>query len=284
MNEQQLRCFKAAAESESMNKAAVLLSTSVTAVKRHIDSLEAELGVPLLFRTNHGLRLTDMGKEFLPFAGKILREIADEKQKLTQIADKQKKVIRIGYDNVQVRDTMFIDACATDLAIHPDVQIVTRETPHFDTELFDLFFGAGYDHNLDIRAHLLVNMPITCILRDTDPRAEKDVIELEDLDLKSTIFPPEQMLAYTEPSLAKCLGSHAQYMNLRQYSTPATTVILGNKVIVYIGYEPQTGRVCQRQLAGFTFRYQCYSYQIENKETVKDFVKYIQKFYREKLG
>ena len=283
MNEQQLRCFKATAEQKSMTKAAAQLSLSVPSVKRSLDSLESDLGHTLLERTNRGIVLTEAGKEFLSFTTQVLSMLSEERKKLEEIDSRQRKIIRVGYDNVFVRDMVFMDACATYLEQHPYIQIQPLESPRFDTERFDLFFGDGYDETLDIKAHFLGWLPITCIMKQSDPRAQLEKVPLSALDLRSTLFPPVQMLKYTEPSLAEALGPSAAYQELRSYTPPASSVILAGKVIVYLGFELQNTQVCQRPLQGFRFRYRCYSYRIEEKPHVSQFVKALQEYYRKRL-
>lgn len=61
-----LRSFEAAARRESFTAAAAELSRTPAAVSHHVRSLESHLGFPLFERLGHGLRLTDMGRAYLP--------------------------------------------------------------------------------------------------------------------------------------------------------------------------------------------------------------------------
>jgi DNA-binding transcriptional LysR family regulator len=75
-----VRIFLAVAEAGSLSKASARLRISQPTVGRHIDELEAELGVVLLLRTARGAQLTDRGHELARVAsplaegmGKFLR-------------------------------------------------------------------------------------------------------------------------------------------------------------------------------------------------------------------
>jgi DNA-binding transcriptional LysR family regulator len=62
-----LRYFVAVAETLDFTKAATRLHLAQPALSRQVADLEDELGVDLLRRTSHGVRLTAEGKFFLAF-------------------------------------------------------------------------------------------------------------------------------------------------------------------------------------------------------------------------
>ena len=64
----QLQVFLEAAERGSLRRAAEALNLTQPSVSARVRALEVDLGVPLFHRTARGVRLTDMGKTFLPFA------------------------------------------------------------------------------------------------------------------------------------------------------------------------------------------------------------------------
>lgn len=68
----QLRYFEVVAREGSLSRAAALLGVSQSLLTRHIQSLEHEFGLPLLYRHGHGMSLTDHGKTFLASATDIL--------------------------------------------------------------------------------------------------------------------------------------------------------------------------------------------------------------------
>lgn len=72
-----LRAFVAAADCGSLSSAARRLGATLSTVSRQVQSLETELGVPLLSRTGRGVRLTPAGERFLERARYVLRELAE---------------------------------------------------------------------------------------------------------------------------------------------------------------------------------------------------------------
>lgn len=61
-----LRVFEAAARTESFARAAVQLNMSAAAVSQQVRSLEEKLGAQLFVRHAHAVRLTDVGRAYLP--------------------------------------------------------------------------------------------------------------------------------------------------------------------------------------------------------------------------
>ncbi len=61
----------------SVSRAAVALHLSQPAMSRRIDLLEREIGVPLFDRVPSGVRLTDAGEVFLPYARQVLAAARD---------------------------------------------------------------------------------------------------------------------------------------------------------------------------------------------------------------
>lgn len=77
MNIEHLEYFVMVAETGSINKAARSLFISQPHLGKIIHGLESELGVILLQRTRHGVRLTAEGNELLEHMRKILEEYRD---------------------------------------------------------------------------------------------------------------------------------------------------------------------------------------------------------------
>src|SRR4029078_9276525 len=63
-----LAAFVRVARTGSISKAAEPLFVPQPAVAARLQTLERDLGVPLLIRSRHGSRLTEAGRAFLPHA------------------------------------------------------------------------------------------------------------------------------------------------------------------------------------------------------------------------
>ncbi len=93
----QIRYFNAAAELLHMGKAAAKEHISQPSLSIAIKKLEQELGVPLLAANGRGIELTEHGKEFLPYAQGILRQVSQAKAQMHGIKDKLNREIHVAY-------------------------------------------------------------------------------------------------------------------------------------------------------------------------------------------
>jgi DNA-binding transcriptional LysR family regulator len=73
----QITAFVTINRTGSFTRAAERLHLSQPAISRRIELLERELGAPLFERLSTGIRLSDAGLAFLPFAQQVLATIAD---------------------------------------------------------------------------------------------------------------------------------------------------------------------------------------------------------------
>lgn len=73
----QLHAFLEIARLGNFTRAAEALYLTQPALSSRLKRLEQEIGAPLLTRDNKGVRLTDAGTAFLPFAERIVATVAD---------------------------------------------------------------------------------------------------------------------------------------------------------------------------------------------------------------
>ena len=91
-----LKAFIQVIDAGSFSKAAEKLYLSSTALMKQMNVLEAQIGVQLLIRTNHGIRATDAGKSFY-YDAKFLMQYSEKAVvRARQAANKNPYMIRIG--------------------------------------------------------------------------------------------------------------------------------------------------------------------------------------------
>ena len=81
----QLEAFLEAANRGSFRRAADDLYLSQPAISARVQTLEEEFGVVLFHRTARGVRLTDMGRTFLPFAQRSMETLRRGKEVLESV-------------------------------------------------------------------------------------------------------------------------------------------------------------------------------------------------------
>lgn len=92
----QLEYFAEVAKHLSFTKAASTLHVSQPSISKAIQNLEAELGVPLFYRSSKQLELTDAGKAVLTNTFEVLNSFSNLRAQLTDLLDLKQGQIRIG--------------------------------------------------------------------------------------------------------------------------------------------------------------------------------------------
>src|SRR5689334_10223899 len=81
----QVEGFLEVARRGSVSRAAEALFITQPTLTARLHTLERELGTPLFLRTPHGMRLTDAGRAWIPFAERALRALVDGRDALAQV-------------------------------------------------------------------------------------------------------------------------------------------------------------------------------------------------------
>lgn len=118
--------FIAAAEEANFQRAADRLNIAQSALSRRIQSLEAELGVPLFERRARGVRLTAAGLAYLADVRKVMNAIEDAAQHAERVMRGQEGEISIGFVEVTPRFTALTGAFQAFRAAYPRVQLHLR--------------------------------------------------------------------------------------------------------------------------------------------------------------
>ena len=81
----QIEAFLEVASRQNLSRAAEALFVSQPTLTARLQSLEASLGEQLFVRTRRGMRLTEAGEAFLPYAEHALRALADGRERLGEL-------------------------------------------------------------------------------------------------------------------------------------------------------------------------------------------------------
>ena len=96
----QLRAMLAISESGSIQEASRLLHISQPALSKSIKELEAELGVPLLIRSNRGITVTEYGERLVRRARLILEEVRRAREEIETLKGTMDGKVAIGVSPV----------------------------------------------------------------------------------------------------------------------------------------------------------------------------------------
>lgn len=118
--------FLAAAEGGSLTHAANLLGYTQPGITRMINSLEEELGFPLLMRTKRGVTLTPNGKQMLPLLREIVRSHRMAEETSASITGVLSGILTIGC-YYSVSSMLLPDILKAFLSDYPQVRIILRE-------------------------------------------------------------------------------------------------------------------------------------------------------------
>jgi len=118
----QLRAFLVALEEGSLNRAALRLRMSQSALSRQMQVLENEIGGALLERTAAGIRPTDAGYALAKSLPRVLADYDAAIEEARRLARGQRDLIRLGYLG-SAAQTFLDPALAALRRTHPEVKV-----------------------------------------------------------------------------------------------------------------------------------------------------------------
>lgn len=121
----QVHAFLEVAQAGNLSRAAEALYVTQPALTARIQALEKELGESLFVRTGRGVRLTDAGRVFLPFAQRSLAALTDGRQALTDLRSASAGRLALGAAPA-VSTYVLPPALKRFVARHPRVDVAVR--------------------------------------------------------------------------------------------------------------------------------------------------------------
>lgn len=116
-----IRAFLAVAAEGSTQRAGEMLHLTQSAVSKQILALEHLLGIALFERTPRGLKLTEAGEMYRPYAESALEQIARGRRRLDERKDRRQP-IRLHMLAI-VGERWLIERFAQFSAVHPEIDI-----------------------------------------------------------------------------------------------------------------------------------------------------------------
>lgn len=124
----QIEAFVEVARRGSLRRASKTLFVTQPALTARLQRLEQEVGQPLFVRSRTGMRLTEIGRAFLPYAERALETLTEGKRLIVEMA-------RGGAGELTVGASPAVAACALPLVLtrfvstYPNVRLTVRTEP-----------------------------------------------------------------------------------------------------------------------------------------------------------
>lgn len=194
MDIRQLQYFIGIAETGHFTEASKMMFVTQSAVSQQIKMLEEELGAQLFVRQAHGVQLTESGMELLPLAKKVLRDVAECRDRIADLKGLLCGTLNIGLTfslEPYIRETML-----TFMSRFPKVKVNA-----YYKSLSDLLRMVK-DNEIDIMFSMMPTSPhdfidsvplteyrLAAIMRRTHPLAKKQMLHFADLMPHKLILP-----------------------------------------------------------------------------------------------
>jgi DNA-binding transcriptional LysR family regulator len=183
----QLEAFLAVAEQRSVSRAAKVLYLTQPALSARLRNLERELGTDLFDRTPKGVRLTEAGLAFRPYAQRALQTVAEGRRVLTELVSGDSGG-RLVLGAAPAASTYLLPSLVRRFQdAYPDVQIIVL-TGHSE-EVLEMVLRERVQLGLvrELGHPDVITVPISVdevvfVVRPDHPFSGRDAIAVEELD------------------------------------------------------------------------------------------------------
>ncbi|ASS91842.1 MAG: LysR family transcriptional regulator [Bacillaceae bacterium] len=197
MELRQLIYFWEVAKREHVSEAAEALHVAQSAISRQIANLEAELGVELFEREGRNVKLTPIGRHFLPHVETALKAIEHAKQQIEEFLDPERGTVKIGFPTSLASHTMPTVISAFK-AKHPNVSFHLRQGSYKylieavkKREIDLAFLGPIPTDDNDVKGDILFTESFAALLPHNHPLAHKKSLVLTELRNEPFVTFPE---------------------------------------------------------------------------------------------
>jgi len=203
----QLRAFLAVADCASFTEAARQLHLTQAAMSVLVRELESELGVRLFDRNTRRVDLTEAGRDLLPFAQRVLRELEDAVHSVGELRDKKKGLLRVAAPQMMAC-TLMPQVIAAYSERYPDVEVQLSDTvpelmlEHVMTAQVELAVGPDVIAPPELERRPLLRDRHHFICLPAHPLARRKQVRWRELDGLPFIAPTHDFMRRLAPELA----------------------------------------------------------------------------------
>ncbi len=187
MELRQLKYFVRVAECLNYSEASRQLNITQSTLSQQVKQLENELGVDLLVRDSHHVRLTDLGEAFLPQARRTLSAA-------TTCLDRIRDIQQLGSGELNIGSTysflpLLKETVLQFIKQYPGVKLNicchSMETlmKMLEEEKIDIALSyKSPDTHPEITSHIMFDNRLAVVVSDTHPLASQESVRLADLE------------------------------------------------------------------------------------------------------
>lgn len=187
MDIRQIEYFVEVAKQLSFTKAAAALHVSQPSISKAIQNFEAELGVPLFYRSSKQLELTDAGQAVLINSMQVLESFQNLRSELTDLMQLKKGQIRIGIPPI-VGAEFFSKLISVYKEQNPYIEILLTEVgtkrirEEIETGELDIGLVCSVTStNENLETIRFLKDPLQLIVHESHPLARQKTITMSDL-------------------------------------------------------------------------------------------------------
>lgn len=202
MDIRQIEYFVEVAKQLSFTKAAASLHVSQPSISKAIQNFEAELGVPLFYRSSKQLELTDAGQAVLVNSMQVLESFQNLRSELTDLMELKKGQIRIGIPPI-VGAEFFSKLISHYKELYPYIEIILTEVGtkriREEIEAGELDIGlvcSVTSTNENLETICFLKDPLMLIVHESNPLAKKEAVQLSDLAEDAFIIYRKDFILY----------------------------------------------------------------------------------------
>lgn len=196
MDTNQLRYFRAVAETLNFTRAAASLYMSQTTLSYQISSLEKEIGAKLFNRGHAGVTLTPAGEKLLEYVPRVLRLVDEAVDATINVGRGFSNALRIGF--LGTHEQRFLPMLVNEFnERYPDVDVVLRQgSPRrlmnlLEDKQIDFTFTISKEAPMlidGVTVELFDKLPLVAIMRKDNELANREHLERRELGDQKLCF------------------------------------------------------------------------------------------------
>lgn len=189
MNLNHLSYFRVLAKLEHYTQAAEQLSITQPSLSHAMSALEKDLGTYLFEKQGRNIKLTKYGKVYFEYVDRALSELEKGEKKIRELTNVSSGTVELGY--IYTLGPRFIPKLIkefTNLENNKDIKFLFGQgttkslIEGLKQEKYDIVFCSMMENEPDIEFIPLINEELVVIVSNEHPLAQKDNIDLTEID------------------------------------------------------------------------------------------------------